>query len=69
MTPSFDLYRDVECIYSIRPVEEMIPYLIALATRINADLCVYHLGFEGTDRPAPVKGSNVPLHLYVSIRN
>jgi uncharacterized protein len=68
-TPCLDIYQGIDCIYSIRPIEEMIPYLIVIATRINADLCVYHLGFEGTDKPAPVNGSCVPIHLYASVRN
>jgi uncharacterized UPF0146 family protein len=63
------LYEHCECIYAIRPVEEMIPSLIGLARRIKADLYIYHLGFEGTDRPAPVSGCEVPLHQYVRVKN
>lgn len=63
--PNLSLYTGVECIYSIRPVEEMIPFLILLGKRVNADLCIYHLGFEGTDNPVPVSGCDVPIHRYV----
>lgn len=67
--PNRDYYSDVECIYSIRPLEEMIPWLIRLSQAMHADLLIYHLGFEGTDRPSPVAGCSVPLHRYVSFKN
>ena len=63
--PELRLYQGCDCIYAIRPVEEMIPPLIRLAQSVHADLIVYHLGFEGTNRPAPLPGCEVPLHMYV----
>ncbi|HOJ95407.1 MAG TPA: UPF0146 family protein [Methanospirillum sp.] len=63
--PNLCLYQNCDCIYAIRPTEEMIPPLIRLSEQIQADLIVYHLGFEGADRPAPIAGCDVPLHMYV----
>jgi uncharacterized protein len=67
--PNAELYLGIECIYTIRPVEEMIPPLIRLTRMVGAELCVYHLGFEGTNRPAPIPDCNIPLHRYVTIKN
>jgi uncharacterized protein len=67
--PRLSLYSDCECIYAIRPVDEMIAPLIRVAEVVMADLLIYHLGFEGTDRPAPVPGCEVPLHLYHQVKN
>ncbi|PWR75277.1 UPF0146 family protein [Methanospirillum stamsii] len=67
--PNLSYYSDSDCIYAIRPTEEMIPALIRLAKKVRTDLYIYHLGFEGTDCPAPVKGCEVPLHHYVKIKN
>ncbi len=64
--PDLSLYFGIECIYSIRPVEEMIPPMIKLAKKVNASLYVYHLGFEGYGPQNPVHGCAVPLHLYYS---
>lgn len=64
--PNLEYYVDTECIYAIRPVEEMVPPLIRLARKVHAELLVYHLGFEGTGYPAPVPDCPVPLHKYVS---
>jgi len=63
--PEPGLYQGCDCIYAIRPVEEMIPPLIRLAHSVHADLVVYHLGFEGAARPAPLPGCEVTLHIYV----
>ncbi|MDD3574627.1 UPF0146 family protein [Methanospirillum sp.] len=63
--PQLCLYEGCDCIYAIRPIEEMIQPLIELAKSVNADLIVYHLGFEGTNKPAPLPGCEVPLHMYV----
>jgi hypothetical protein len=65
LNPQTGLYHGCDCIYAIRPVEEMVQPLVRLAGSVNADLVIYHLGFEGTDRPAPLPGCEVPLHLYV----
>jgi uncharacterized protein len=40
-------YEDYECLYAIRPIEEMMANLIKFAKTNNQDLFVYHLGFEG----------------------
>lgn len=69
INPNLSFYSGSDCIYSIRPTEEMIPSLIRLANTVHSDLLIYHLGFEGTDRPAPVTGCDVPLHNYVRIKN
>ena len=44
--PEPGIYNGAEVIYAIRPGIEMIPPLISLAQQLNADLLVYHLGFE-----------------------
>jgi len=63
--PTLSLYC-AEVIYAIRPGTEIVPALIELATRINADLIVYHLGFElyenGGER---IVTDGVMLHRYV----
>jgi uncharacterized protein len=68
-SPDISQYSDCACIYSIRPTEEMVPALIRLARIVQVDLLIYHLGFEGTDRPSPVPDCEVPLHRYVHIKN
>lgn len=64
--PDVSIYSGRECLYAIRPVEEMIDPMIRLAREINADLFVYHLGFEGYGPQKPVPGCRVPLHQYFS---
>ncbi|ACL17059.1 UPF0146 family protein [Methanosphaerula palustris] len=44
--PDLSFYWGADLIYAIRPGVEMIPSLIALATELDADLVVYHLGDE-----------------------
>ncbi|NLZ29288.1 MAG: hypothetical protein GX885_00815 [Methanomicrobiales archaeon] len=44
--PDVGLYEGADLIYALRPGVEMVPPLIALATRIDCDLLVYHLGYE-----------------------
>ncbi|RXE55992.1 hypothetical protein ABH15_07260 [Methanoculleus taiwanensis] len=44
--PDLALYAGADLLYAIRPGIEMIPSMIALARRVDADLLVYHLGFE-----------------------
>jgi uncharacterized protein len=68
-SPELSYYTDSMCIYAIRPTEEMIPALIRLAQAVQVDLLVYHLGYEGTDRPSPIPDCEVPLHRYVHIKN
>nr|WP_319537947.1 UPF0146 family protein [uncultured Methanospirillum sp.] len=57
---------DVECILAIRPIEEMMGPLIRFASRCDADLLVYHLGFEGYSHPHRIIDCGVPLCLYVT---
>jgi len=62
--PDLSHYTGVDVIYAIRPAEEMIPPLIALAEQIDCDLVVYHLGFEGYGDGGEVVDCGVPLHYY-----
>ncbi|MDK2863544.1 MAG: uncharacterized protein PWQ46_1254 [Methanomicrobiaceae archaeon] len=63
--PDIRLYQGADVIYSVRPGVEMVPPLISLATRINSDLLVYHLGCEiYRDGGEVVDASGVQLHLY-----
>jgi len=63
--PTMSLYC-ADVIYAIRPGTEIVPALIDLATNVNADLIVYHLGFEvyenGGER---IVTDGVMLHRYV----
>ena len=63
-SPDDSLYKGAEVIYAIRPSPEMIPPLIELAQRINADLIVYHLGFESYDNGGEIIDCGVLLHRY-----
>lgn len=57
---------EVDCILSIRPIEEMMASLIAFAGIQNSDLLVYHLGFEGYSHPHKIIDCGVPLCQYVT---
>jgi uncharacterized protein len=63
-TPREDLYRDTDLIYAIRPGVEMVPPLVALARRVNADLLVYHLGDEIYGNGGEIVDCGVTLHRY-----
>jgi len=63
-SPDTTLYTGAEVIYAIRPAIEMIPPLIELAVRINADLIVYHLGFESYENGRDIINCGVLLHRY-----
>ena len=63
-SPEDSLYKGAEVIYAIRPAPEMIPPLIELARRINADLIVYHLGFESYENGGEIIDCGVLLHRY-----
>ncbi len=63
-SPDNSLYTGAEVIYAIRPGPEMIPPLIELARRINADLIVYHLGFESYEKGGEIIDCGVLLHQY-----
>jgi uncharacterized UPF0146 family protein len=65
-SPDDTLYTGAEVIYAIRPAPEMIPPMIELAERINADLIVYHLGFESYDNGGVIIDCGVLLHRYHS---
>ncbi|MGA9028793.1 MAG: UPF0146 family protein, partial [Methanoregula sp.] len=45
-SPDLSCYTGADVMYALRPAEEMIPPLIALARTLDCDLVVYHLGFE-----------------------
>jgi len=63
-SPDLARFRDVDLIYSIRPHEEMIPPLINLAKKVDCDLLVYHLGFEGYGDGGELIDCGVILHRY-----
>ena len=44
--PDLKLYEGTALIYSIRPPEELHPYLVDLAIKINSDLIIKHLSTE-----------------------
>ena len=45
-SPDFELYRDVELIYSIRPPSELQPYIADLAVKIDSQLIIKPLTNE-----------------------
>ncbi len=63
-SPDLSRYTGKELLYSIRPGEEMIAPLLALARETGCDLLVYHLGFEGFHDPGELVECGVVLHLY-----
>ncbi len=67
--PSIDLYRGADLLYAIRPGVEMVPPLIALAHRCDADLLVYHLGNEIYGRGGELIDCGVVLHRYFRSQN
>lgn len=65
--PDLTYYSGVELIYAIRPGIEMIPSLIQLAKKVNADLIIYHLGFEiYLDGGKAIETGDIILHQYVT---
>ncbi|MFA5331826.1 MAG: UPF0146 family protein [Methanoregula sp.] len=62
--PDLLLYSGADVIYAVRPAEEMIPPLIALARRLSCDLIVYHLGFESYGNGGEIIDCGVLLHRY-----
>ena len=64
--PDYSIFSGAECIYAIRPVEEMIYPLILLARNLNTDLLVYHLGFETFLWPCKIIEPKIPLFQYVT---
>jgi uncharacterized protein len=63
--PDLSLYMGADVIYAIRPAIEMVPPLIDIASAVNADLVVYHLGFELFGDGGAVIDCGVLLHRYV----
>ena len=63
-SPDTSLFADADLVYSIRPAEEMIPPMAALAGQLNCDLIVYHLGFEGYKDGGEIIDCGVILHRY-----
>lgn len=62
--PDQEIYRYASLLYAIRPGVEMVPPLIALAGQVNADLLVYHLGFESYGDGGEIIDCGVILHRY-----
>ncbi len=62
--PDLSKYAGADVIYAIRPAEEMVPPLIALAQRVSCDLLIYHLGFESYDDGGELIDCGVLLHCY-----
>ena len=63
-SPELGMYDGADVVYSIRPAIEMIPPLVALSRAINADLLVYHLGFETYEDGGERIDCGVLLHRY-----
>ena len=63
-SPDLSLYKGAEVLYAIRPAPEMIHPLIELAGQINADLIVYHLGFESYENGGEIIDCGILLHRY-----
>jgi uncharacterized UPF0146 family protein len=62
--PDLQIYEHADLLYAIRPGEEMMAPLIALASMVNADLLVYHLGFEWYGDGGELIDCGVILHCY-----
>ena len=67
--PDIDIFRGTDVIYAIRPAVEMVPPMIAIAQRVNADLLVYFLGFECYKDGAGTIDCGVVLHQYYRRQN
>ena len=44
--PVFDIYKNVNVLYSMRPPSELVPYMVRLAEKLSADLIVKPLSAE-----------------------
>ncbi|MDD1679219.1 MAG: hypothetical protein LUO93_08590 [Methanomicrobiales archaeon] len=62
--PTESIYLGADLLYAVRPGVEMVPALIDLACRIDADLLVYHLGNELYEGGGEVIECGVTLHRY-----
>jgi uncharacterized UPF0146 family protein len=67
--PDLTFYQGADVIYAIRPGVEMVPPLMNLASRIGADLLVYHLGFEMYGDGGEIIDCGVILHRYCTREN
>jgi uncharacterized UPF0146 family protein len=63
-SPNESIYQGADLLYSLRPGLEMVPALIDLAHRIDADLLIYHLGNEVYRNGGEVIECGVTLHRY-----
>lgn len=63
-SPDLGIYAGADLLYSIRPAVEMVPPMIAVARAVNADLIVYHLGFESYGNGGEPIRCGVTLHRY-----
>lgn len=63
-SPSDGRYENIDLIYAIRPGIEMIPPMLNLATRVNSDLIIYHLGNEIYENGGECIDCGVILHRY-----
>jgi uncharacterized UPF0146 family protein len=62
--PDERLYEDADLLYAIRPGVEMVPPMITLAAKVDADLLVYHLGDEIYEGGGEIVDCGVVLHRY-----
>ena len=67
--PDLKKYEGAGVLYAIRPAEEMVPPLIALAQALDCDLVVYHLGFESYGNGGERIECGVTLHRYYRRQN
>ncbi len=63
-SPELSCYAGADVLYAVRPAEEMIPPLVALARKLDCDLVVYHLGFESYGNGGEIVDCGVVLHYY-----
>jgi uncharacterized protein len=67
--PDPEIYQGADVIYAIRPAVEMVLPMIALAQKVNADLLIYHLGFECYEDGGVTIDCGVVLHQYYRHQN
>lgn len=63
-SPDLSFYEGADVLYALRPAEEMIPPMIALARILDCDLVVYHLGFESYGDGGSIVDCGILLHYY-----
>ncbi len=62
--PDLARYGHPDVIFAIRPAPEMVPPMRLVAERVNADLLVYHLGFEVAGNGGDLIDCGVLIHRY-----